>query len=127
MKHLENFNNFVMNESEYIPDQDNILQIMKDKYGYGDLSYERMEEFERTVYSLISSDEEYAKKFDEFIKENNVKIAQEELKRFDDNFEKRIIKMHIHDYNHMRKNLADKLTSAKINYLSSKNQNEDKK
>jgi hypothetical protein len=71
MKHIENFNNFRMNESgKYIPDHDNILQIMKDKYGYGDLSYGWMQEFEQTKDSLVSSDEEYAEKFNKFIEEN---------------------------------------------------------
>ena len=45
--------------------------------------------------------------------EKNVSIAKEELDRFDDNFEKGIIKIHIHDYNHMRKNLVDELLLAK--------------
>lgn len=81
MKHIEKFNNFRMNESgssplntqkgtpEYIPDHDNILQIMKDKYDYGDLSHGWMEEFEQTKDSLVSSDEEYAEKFNKFIEE----------------------------------------------------------
>ncbi len=55
---------------KYIPDHDNILQIMKDKYGYGDLSYGWMEEFEQTKDSLVTSDEEYAEKFNKFIEEN---------------------------------------------------------
>ena len=45
--------------------------------------------------------------------EKNVSIAKEELDRFDDNFEKGFTKMHIHDYNHMRKNLVDELLLAK--------------
>ena len=65
------FNNKKLNESDkYIPDHDNILQIMKDKYGYGDLSYVWMEEFEQTKDSLVTSDEEYAEKFNKFIEEN---------------------------------------------------------
>jgi hypothetical protein len=65
------FNNKKLNESDkYIPDHDNILQIMRDKYGYGDLSYGWMEEFEQTKDSLVTSDEEYAEKFNKFIEEN---------------------------------------------------------
>lgn len=45
--------------------------------------------------------------------EKNVSIAKEELDRFDDNFEKGFTKMHIHDYNRMRKNLVDELLLAK--------------
>jgi hypothetical protein len=45
--------------------------------------------------------------------EKNILVAKDELDRFDDNFEKGIIKMHIHDYNRMRKNLVDELFLAK--------------
>jgi hypothetical protein len=45
--------------------------------------------------------------------EKNILLAKDELDRFDDNFEKGITKIHIHDYNHMRKNLVDELLLAK--------------
>jgi hypothetical protein len=55
-------------KNSYYPDHDDILQIMKDKYGYGDLSYSLIEEFEETEQFLsVSSDEEYADKLNQFI------------------------------------------------------------
>lgn len=45
--------------------------------------------------------------------EKNILLAKDELDRFDDNFEKGITKIHIHDYNRMRKNLVDELLLAK--------------
>ena len=76
MKHIRLFESWIQLHSDYqgsgkyIPDHDNILQIMKDKYGYGDLPYGYIEEFEQTKDSLVSSDEEYAEKFNKFIQEN---------------------------------------------------------
>jgi hypothetical protein len=55
--------------------------------------------------------------------------AQEELKRFDDNFEKGYIKIHIHDYNIKRRHLVDELILARQrlsdfrNITESKNEN----
>jgi len=80
-KHIKLFENFEIEETqpeefqrdeyetgEYEPDQDNISDIMKDEYGYGDLSGEWFEEFENSKqYKNIKSDEEYAQKFDIYI------------------------------------------------------------
>lgn len=53
--------------------------------------------------------------------EKSILTSKEDLERFDDNFEKGFIKMHIHDYNHMRKNLVDELLLAKQRLSDFKN------
>jgi hypothetical protein len=52
-------------DNKYVPDEDNIREILKEKYGYGDLSYESLERFEKNFPRKFKSDEEYAKKFHE--------------------------------------------------------------
>lgn len=55
-------------DKKYIPDEDNILKILKDKYGYGDISPMYFDEFGQTKASLkIKSDEQYAAKLDKII------------------------------------------------------------
>jgi hypothetical protein len=62
IKKFESFKNI------YEPDHDNILQIMRDKYGYGDLSYHWLEEFEESdKFFGVSSDEEYADRLNQFV------------------------------------------------------------
>lgn len=52
-------------DKKYVPDEDNIREILKEKYGYGDLSYESLERFEKIFPRKFKSDEEYAQKFHE--------------------------------------------------------------
>jgi hypothetical protein len=52
----------------YVPDEDNILKILKDKYGYGDISPMYFEEFAQTKGIMkIKSDEQFASKLDKII------------------------------------------------------------
>lgn len=55
-------------KTKYIPDEDNILKILKDKYGYGDISPMYFDEFGQTKKILkIKSDEQYAAELDKII------------------------------------------------------------
>jgi hypothetical protein len=55
-------------DKKYVPDEDNILKILKDKYGYGDISPMYFDEFGQTkASSKIKSDEQYAAKLDKLI------------------------------------------------------------
>lgn len=67
-KNIKGFNEFINESHSYDPDHDNIMDIMKDKYGYGDLSWEYIDEFEDTDdFDDVYSDEEYASKLDDYI------------------------------------------------------------
>ncbi len=66
---INNFKKFnEIKESTYMADYDNILNILKVKYGYGDIPHNYFIEFEeKNSINNINSDEEYSKKLDEFI------------------------------------------------------------
>lgn len=65
---IKKFGSFI-NESNYQVDEDNVLNILKDEYGLGDISSEYFTDFEDSEYydDSISSDEEYAERLYDFI------------------------------------------------------------
>lgn len=53
----------------YEPDIDNVIEILKNSHGYGDLGWSYFEEFEhKTFLKEILSDKEYADKIDDHLK-----------------------------------------------------------
>ncbi len=71
MRTIKTFENF--KNSKYDPDYDNIIQIMKSEFGYGDLPYMWFEEFEDNNKNEINSDEEYSKLLHLYIQETPTK------------------------------------------------------
>jgi hypothetical protein len=67
---IKRFDSFITeNSSNYQIDEDNVLDILKNTYGLGDISPEYFSDFENSDYydSSIKSDQEYAEKLYNFI------------------------------------------------------------
>jgi hypothetical protein len=85
---------------ESFEDEDLILSLMKDK-GWGDLSYNRIEDFKNSGYYKDPIDEnEFVEQFDDYLysQEISESVAEDYLKRFNENKETFTVLYEVEDY-----------------------------